>query len=93
MLQSSAHRSAADRSAADVATEQPARSYSRRRQSSRPTVLVVHSRSHAIRFRIVTAPAFPLPADMPVSFPLPGHRMCQKAMDCNVDETSDRNQR
>jgi hypothetical protein len=37
----------------------------------------------------VSFPAVSLPL---VSFSL-GHRMCQKAMDCNGDETSDRCQR
>ena len=63
---------------------------------SRPTTLVVHSRSHAVRFRILSthAPATTAtPVSLsPVSF-LQGHRMCQKAMDCDGDETSDRYQR
>ncbi len=68
----------------------------RARLSSRPTTLVVHSRSHAVRFRILSTHA-PATTAMPVipspgSF-LQGHRMCQKATDCDGDETSDRYQR
>ena len=67
----------------------------RPRSHSRPTILVVHSRSHAVRFRILSTHA-PVKTELPVSLPpvsLPGgHRMCQKAMDCNGDETSDRYQ-
>ena len=62
----------------------------------RPTTLVVHSRAHAVRFRILStqAPATTaMPVDhSPVSF-LQGHRTCQKAMDCDGGETSDRYQR
>src|SRR5579872_5970020 len=61
----------------------------RHRSASGPTTLVVHSRLHAVRFRILIAPAL---TDVPVSFH-PRHRTCQKAMDCNGDETSDRYQR
>ena len=61
----------------------------RHRSASRPTTLVVHSRLHAVRFRILVAPAT---TDVPVSLH-PRHRMCQKAMDCNGDETSDWYQR
>jgi len=87
-------RGATDRSANRAEVEQPAPSPNyRRRHSCRPAVLVVQSRSHVTRFRIVTAPLAPLPTDLPVSFPYSGHRTCQKAMDCHVDETSDRNQR
>lgn len=68
----------------------------RSRSHSRPTVLVVHSRCHAVRFRILSTHA-PTMTDVPVSlFPvsfLQGHRKCQKAMDCDGDETSDRYQR
>lgn len=66
------------------------------RHISRPTSLVVHSRLHAVRFRILSTQSPPL-ADVPVSLLsvslLPGHRTCQKAMDCDGDETSDRYQR
>jgi hypothetical protein len=62
-----------------------------------PTALVVHSRSPAFRFRILSTHAPSTTTVVPVSLPavsLPrGHRMCQKAMDCNGDETSDRCQR
>jgi hypothetical protein len=67
-----------------------------------PATLVVHSRSPAVRFRILSTDAPSTTTVVPVSFPavsLPlvsfslGHRMCQKAMDCNGDETSDRCQR
>ena len=61
----------------------------RHRFTSRPTTLVVHSRTHAVRFRILSAPTM---TELPVSFH-PRHRTCQKAMDCNGDETSDRYQR
>jgi hypothetical protein len=61
----------------------------RSRFHSRPTTLVVHSRVHAVRFRILVAPAV---TDVPVSLH-PRHRTCQKAMDCDGDETSDRYQR
>ena len=61
----------------------------RHRFPSCPTTLVVHSRLDAVRFRILVAPAT---TDVPVSL-YPRHRMCQKAMDCNGDETSDRYQR
>ena len=63
---------------------------------SRPTTLDVHSRSHAVRFRILSthAPATTAtPVSLsPVSF-LQGHRTCQKAMDCDGDETFNRHQR
>jgi hypothetical protein len=62
------------------------------RPSALPATLVVLSRSHSLRFRIVTAPSAPLPTDVPVSLPYSGHRMCRKAMDCNGDETSHRYQ-
>jgi hypothetical protein len=66
------------------------------RHISRPTTLVVHSRLHAVRFRILSTHS-PSLTDVPVSLLcvslLPGHRTCQKAMDCNGSETSDRNQR
>jgi len=57
------------------------------------TPIVVHSRSSSIRFRILSlsAPA-PSLTELPVSA-TPRHRMCQKAKDCNGDETSDRIQR
>ena len=68
----------------------------RSRSHSRPTVLVVHSRSQAARFRILSTHA-PSPTEVPVSIPpvsfLQGHRTCQKAKDCDGDETSDRYQR
>jgi hypothetical protein len=63
----------------------------RPRSHSRPTILVVHSRLHAVRFRILSTHV-PDKTELPVSLPR-GHRMCQKAMDCNGDETSDRYQR
>jgi hypothetical protein len=63
---------------------------------SRPTFLVVHSRCHAVRFRILSTHA-PTITDVPVSLSpvsfLQGHRMCQKAKDCDGVETSDRYQR
>ena len=66
------------------------------RHVARPTSLVVHSRLHAVRFRILSTQS-PTLTDVPVSLLsvslLPGHRTCQKAMDCNGSETSDRNQR
>lgn len=58
------------------------------RYSSRPTTLVVHSRVAPVRFRILSTHAAPA-AELPVSL-LPRHRTCQKATDCNGDETSDR---
>ena len=63
---------------------------------SRPTTLVVHSRSHSVRFRILSThppatTALPAP-HFAVSFPQ-GHRKCQKAMDCDGDETINRHQR
>ena len=61
----------------------------RYRSASCPAILVVHSRLHAVRFRIRVASAMTY---VPVSLH-PGHRMCQKAMDCYGDETSDRYQR
>jgi hypothetical protein len=68
----------------------------RSRLHSRPTILVVHSRCHAVRFRILSTLA-PSPTDSPLPFSpvsfLQGHRMCQKAKDCDGDETSDRYQR
>jgi hypothetical protein len=63
---------------------------------SRPTTLVVHSRSHAVRFRILSTHADAMTATPAPLFPVPflqGHRMCQKAMDCDGDETINRHQR
>ena len=66
------------------------------RHVARPTSLVVHSRLQAVRFRILSTHC-PSLTDVPDSLlPVslhPGHRTCQKAMDCNGCETSDRNQR
>jgi len=92
MLQSAAAQHAAS-SPRDESASLPVR---QARFHSRPTTLVVHSRSHSVRFRILSthAPATTaLPAPhFAVSF-LQGHRKCQKAMDCDGDETSDRYQR
>jgi len=75
-----------------VLTAQSASPCTRRsRPVSCPAILVVHSRSHAVRFRILTAPSAPVTTDVLSSLPS-GHRMCRKAMDCNGDETSHRNQ-
>jgi hypothetical protein len=63
----------------------------RSRSHSRPTVLVVHSRFSPVRFRILSIHA-PSLTEVPLPFPavslLQGHRTCQKAMECNGDETS-----
>ena len=57
------------------------------------TSLVLHCPSSAVRFRILSLSApTPSQTEPPVSAP-PRHRMCQKAMECYGDETSDRSQR
>ena len=68
-------------------------SHVRHRQASRATVFVVHSRSHEVRFRILSGPAVLPQMELPPSSPFPPHRMCKKAMDCYGDETSHWNQR
>jgi hypothetical protein len=94
MLEPHTHGPRADRRADHSVSEESRPSLVRRRRhASLPTTLVVHSRSHAVRFRILTAPSAPLPTDVPVSVPYLAHRTCRKAMDCHGDETPDRNQR
>jgi hypothetical protein len=76
MLQPQANRPAVIPTAADrYGAESHSPSLRRHRHASRPAVLVVHSRSHAVRFRILTAPSAPLPTDVPAPFLSPSlHR-------------------
>jgi hypothetical protein len=70
MHQPHIQRVAAERSTSCTKAEQTADSPRvRLRHSSLSAVLVVHSRSHDIRFRIVAAPRAPLSADLPNSLP------------------------
>jgi hypothetical protein len=90
MLQPQSHQGEPDQPPSNRLRGQSISPQTRRHRSlSGPTTLVVISRTHSVRFRILVAPAL---TDVPVSL-YPRHRMCQKAMDCNGDETSDRYQR